>query len=53
LNLGPIDYEDPDDPASIGQRRRLAKLFLDADFRFEAVRTYSELLWPFGSLRAA
>ena len=42
LNLPPIDYEDggePDEALIIG---RILRAFLDADFRFAAVRTYPE-----------
>ena len=42
LNLGPIDYEDGGEPVWTLLRGRIVKSFLDANLRFEAVRTYTE-----------
>ena len=43
LNSGPIDYEDPEEPSEFPSSGRFVRAFKDAEFRFEAVRTYSEL----------
>ena len=42
LNLRPIDYEDGGEPGEPLLSGKIVRAFLDADFRFTAVRTYTE-----------
>jgi hypothetical protein len=41
LNLRPIDYEGGGEPSEF-LIRRIVRVFLDIDLRFEAVRAYPE-----------
>ena len=42
LNLGPIDYEDVGGSIETLIRGGIVRAFLDADFRFEGVRTFAD-----------
>ena len=52
MNLRPIDYEDGGGPGETLIKGRIVRSFLDADIRFEAVRTYPEPSYPMSSHQA-